>query len=125
MSEKTLSEALEEASIAFQEAMKHCEEEQEKFWKSLPEEDRLKAFCAVVRRIHDGEIRHKSSYRYILYDIFGFGYEAYAQAQDAGYLDIHNSIADSSYDHILLTSFCERYKVEDHESKIKEFIGKE
>jgi hypothetical protein len=83
---------IQEVSNHFNDAMKKIEEDQEKFWSSLSKEDQLKAFCAVSRRIFKGEIEEKGSYRYVLYNVFGFGPEAYAQAQVAGYLAIHNSI---------------------------------
>ena len=83
---------LQEMSNHFNDVMKKIEEDQEKFWSSLSKEDQLKAFCAVSRRIFKGEIEEKGTYRYVLYDVFGFGPDAYAQAQVAGYLAIHNSI---------------------------------
>ena len=87
-----LLEALEEASKTFNEAMKSIEDNSEQYWNSLTKEQQLDAFCAISRRIYKGEIEEQGSYRYVLYDIFGFGTEAYAQAQLAGYLAIHNSI---------------------------------
>jgi hypothetical protein len=86
------SENLEKFRILYQEAMESFEKEQEEYWNSLTKEQQLKAFCAVVRRIYKGELVDQGSYRYVLYDVFGFGPEAYTQAQDAGYLDIHNAI---------------------------------
>lgn len=85
-------EGLEELSKIFNEAMDSLEREQEEYWNSLSKEDQLKAFCAVVRRIHKAELVEDRSYRGVLYDTFGFGPEAYAQAQCAGFLDLHNSI---------------------------------
>jgi hypothetical protein len=85
-------EDLERVRNNFVNAMKELEEDQEKFWSSLSTEDQLKAFCCVVRRIFDGEIKNPRSYRGVLYDVFGFGPEAYAQAQSAGFLALHNSI---------------------------------
>lgn len=76
----------------FNSAMKEIEEDQEKFWSSLSKEDQLKAFCCVSRRLFEGEIKNPRSYRGVLYSVFGFGPEAYAQAQCAGFLAIHNSI---------------------------------
>jgi hypothetical protein len=84
---------MEEISKSFNQIMKHLENEQEKFWNSLSKEDQLKAFCAVSRRIFEGEIENSGTYRYILYHVFGFGSESYTQAQMAGYLSIHNLIA--------------------------------
>jgi hypothetical protein len=72
--------------------MAKIEEDQEKFWSSLSKEDQLKAFCCVSRRLYEGEIKNPRSYRGILYDVFGFGPSAYAQAQTAGFLTLHNSI---------------------------------
>lgn len=62
------------------------------FWNSLSEDNKLKAFCSVVKRIYEGEIEGDRSYRGVLYDVFNFGPEAYAPAQYCGYLEIHNSI---------------------------------
>jgi len=83
---------LEETSNAFMNAMNEIKDEQEAYWDSLTKEEQLKAFCAVARRIHKGEVELRGSYRYVLYNVFGFGPEAYVQAQLAGYLDIHNAI---------------------------------
>jgi hypothetical protein len=82
----------EDASNAFVEAMKQIEDEEEEFWSKLTEEEQLKAFCCVVRRIHKGELVDDRSYRGVLYDVFEFGPESYVRAQMAGYLDIHNAI---------------------------------
>jgi hypothetical protein len=81
-----------EFAEAFNSAMRLIEKDQEKFWSSLSKEDQLKVFCCVMRRLVDGEIKNPRSYRGVLYDVFGFGPEAYAQAQCAGFLAIHNSI---------------------------------
>lgn len=85
-------EDLQDFSNLFNEIMKEVEDDQESFWNSLSKDDQLKAFCAVMRRLHKGEIVEGGSYRYILYDVFGFGPESYAQAQCAGFLEIHNAI---------------------------------
>lgn len=85
---------LVETGDAFMEDMKATEDQQEQFWNSLSKEDQIKCFCAVSRRIYRGEIEERGTYRYVLYQVFGFGPEAYVQAQDAGYLAIHNTIWD-------------------------------
>lgn len=112
---------MEEISAKFISAMQEIENDQEKYWNSLSKDDQLKAFCAVVRRIHKGDVELKGSYRYVLYQIFGFGPESYIQAQDAGYLTIHNSIFDADHDDKLLTEFCKKYNIDDMENKIKDF----
>ncbi len=90
--DKDLLEGLEELGTLFRESMTTYENESEAFWNSLSEDERLKVFCAVSRRIHRGEIEDRGSYRYVLYNVFGFGPEAYMVAQDAGFLNIHNAI---------------------------------
>jgi hypothetical protein len=120
--QKNALDNLEEISKTFQEVFDEIEKEQEEYWNSLTEEDQLKAFCAVSRRIFQGEIEKKGSYRYVLYDVFGFGPEAYGQAQMAGYLAIHNAIVDANYDSRLLKAFCTKYNIENADEKITEFL---
>jgi hypothetical protein len=87
-----LLKTFEEISKTFNEAMDEVEKESEEYWNSLSKEDQLKAFCAVSRRIYQGELVKRGTYRYVLYDVFGFGPEAYAPAQMANYLEIHNAL---------------------------------
>jgi hypothetical protein len=115
MKGQELQDALEEISKTFNEAMKVHEDRSEQYWNSLTKEQQLDAFCAISRRIYSGEIEDQGSYRYVLYDVFGFGPEAYAQAQLAGYLAIHNSIyaGQNPDDHVkidVLTREVERLK---------------
>lgn len=100
-----LLDAFHEFSAAFRAAMKELEEEQEAWWNALSKDDQLKAFCAISRRIFKGEIEVQGTYRYVLYQVFGFGPEAYAQAQDAGYLAIHNSIISPEQEIAQLRAF--------------------
>ena len=79
-------------SELFEEGLRHDDCASEAFWESLTKEQQLLAFCAVSRRIRKGEIELGGSYRYVLYQVFGFGPEAYAPAMYAGYMDIHNAI---------------------------------
>ena len=87
-------EELQELGNIFNERMKQIENDSEEYWNSLSHDEQLKVFCAVSRRIHKGEIVDKGSYRYVLYNVFGFGPEAYARAQCSGYLSLHNAIYD-------------------------------
>ena len=100
-----IAKSLEETSNAFNQVCEEWEKEQEEYWNSLTKEEQLKVFCAVSRRIYKGEILEKGSYRYVLYNIFGFGSEAYAPAQVAGYLSIHNAIFDAEHERDLLIAF--------------------
>lgn len=112
----------EEISNQYIAAMKAIEEDQEKFWNGLSKDDQLKAFCAVSRRIFDGELKKKGSYRYVLYQVFGFGPESYAQAQEAGYLALHNAIVDEYYDRRMIQAFCKKNNIDDWEKKYHDFI---
>jgi hypothetical protein len=80
------------ASELFEEGLRHDDQASEAFWRSLTKEQQLQAFCAVSRRIRKGELELGGSYRYVLYQVFGFGPEAYVPAMYAGYMDIHNAI---------------------------------
>lgn len=79
-------------SESFEKAMKEIEQEQEQYWNSLSKDDQLKVFCAVVRRIVQAELKDKGSYRWALYDVFGFGPESYTQGMDCGFMALHNAI---------------------------------
>lgn len=83
---------LQEITDTFNQVMAEIKQKSENYWNSLTTEQQLDVFCAVSRRIYQGEIEEKGSYRYVLYQVFGFDTSAYVQAQDAGYLAIHNSI---------------------------------
>ena len=82
---------IHEVGNKFMEAMNEIKAEREAYWESLTHNEQLKCFCAVVERIMEGESEGRS-YRGVLYETFGFGPEAYAQAQLSGFLELHNSI---------------------------------
>lgn len=114
--------SLEEISRVFNEVMDEIEQQSEAYWKSLSKEQQLQVFCAVTRRIYKAELVDKGSYRYALYNVFGFGPESYAPAQMAGYLAIHNSIFDHEHESRLLKAFCVKYNIEDADNKVTEFL---
>lgn len=119
---------LEEIGNMFRDAMDKIKEDSESYWNSLSHDEQLKVFCAVSRRIFDGEIKQRGSYRYVLYNIFKFEPEAYVQAQDAGYLAIHNAIYDSERVNTLIKNFCTRHLNIDEEtleSELNKYIRKE
>lgn len=86
---------LSEIGEQMREAYEKIKQEQEQHWNSLSKEQQLDLFCCVVRRLVDGELKDRGSYRYILYDVFGFGMESYGLALDAGFMSLHNSIFSS------------------------------
>ena len=117
--------AFSEASRVWAEVMQEVENQSETYWNSLTKEQQLQAFCAVSRRIYKGEIEDQGSYRWVLYDVFGFGPEAYAPAQLAGYLSIHNAIFSADHEHRLLSKFAEHLGLspEDAELKAANFLA--
>lgn len=122
MNENDFSQALNKIGAEIDHALAEIEQERETFWNSLSKDDQLKAFCAVVSRIFTGEIKEKRSYRGILYDVFGFGPEAYVQAQMAGYLAIHNSLFEENNEELILEAFCKLNHIENYEEKIKNYM---
>lgn len=108
--------------LDFNAVMKHIKEREEAYWNSLTKEQQLCCFNSICRRIIKGEFEDKGSYRYVLYDVFGFGMEAYARAQLAGYLEIHNSIFSAENEEKLLAVFAKSLGVADPEKKAKDFL---
>jgi hypothetical protein len=70
------------------------ESENDTWWNGLSEKEREDAFYAVCKRIFDGDIKQNGSYRYVLYDVFGFDPGMYGRGMDCGYMAIHNALAD-------------------------------
>ena len=68
------------------------EAENDKWWNNLTEKEREDAFYAVVKRIVQGELKDKGSYRHVLYGVFGFDPGMYLAGMDCGYMALHNSI---------------------------------
>lgn len=85
-------------SDAFAQQEKQQKEDEDSFWNSLSYEQKQLAFGAVVRRIVQGDIVEKGSYRYVLYNVFGFGPDAYIMGMNCGYMTLHNSIVESEND---------------------------
>ena len=89
-----LKEALDDLRSAFAVGENRQLTSSAAFWDSLTQEQQMMAFDQVVRRISDGELNKKGSYRYILYDVFGWGPEAYGMGMNCGFMDLHNAIGD-------------------------------
>jgi len=84
----------EEITNTFQQWERELEQDHNNYWNSLSKDDQLKAFCSVISRLYKAELVDRGSYRYALYNIFGFGPESYMQAQVSGFLTLHNAIWD-------------------------------
>ena len=91
--EKALDE-LAELSQEMEKARKVYEHDNDTWWNGLTEEEREDAFYAVCKRIFKADITDNGSYRYALYDVFGFDMGMYARGMDCGYMGIHNAIGD-------------------------------
>jgi len=92
MDNEKLTQALIEISDIQKEIETHYKDECEDYWASLSEEEKLKVFYSVISRVVQGELKNKGSYRHVLYEVFGFGPEAYVIGMQCGFLDLHNSI---------------------------------
>ena len=66
----------------------------EKYWDGLSYDDKLMAFSSVVKRIVKGDLKDRGTYRYVLYDVFGFDMDSYGIGMQCGYMDLHNSVVD-------------------------------
>ena len=69
------------------------------WWESLDPQTQQDAFYAVVQRIHQGDIEDRGTYRYVLYDVFGWGPEAYGMGMACGYLNVHNMLYRDAIPH--------------------------
>jgi len=77
---------------SYQEGKKLYEKDCNDFWESLSYDDKLKAFYSVCKRLHQGEIVERRSYRGVLYDVFQFDLDSYGVGMECGYMDLHNAI---------------------------------
>jgi hypothetical protein len=85
-------DALHESGREFAKAADDYQQMANSYFSSLEPEEQLWAFCAIIEKLCKGELDDNRSYRGVLYDTFGWGPEAYAAAQHAGFLSLHNSI---------------------------------
>lgn len=91
--EKAL-DALSELSQEMEKSRLEREAANDAWWNGLTEEERENAFYAVCKRIYKGDLKDNGSYRYVLYDVFGFDPGMYVDGMNCGYMAIHNAICD-------------------------------
>ena len=91
--EKALQE-LSDISQEFEKAYKKHDVEMDDWWNQLAQEEREAAFYSVCKRLHQGELKERGSYRYVLYNVFGFDPGMYLQGMNCGYMALHNAIFD-------------------------------
>lgn len=89
---KKLIEGLDELREAQQKAHEEYEAKNDAWWNSLTEEEREDAFYAVIKRMYKAEVEDRGSYRWALYDVFGFDTSMYGRGMNCGYFNLHNII---------------------------------
>ena len=91
---KKALDALAELSQEMEKSRKIYEHDNDTWWNGLTEQEREDAFYAVVKRIYQADIKDNGTYRYGLYDVFGFDPGMYMKGMDCGYMALHNAIFD-------------------------------
>ena len=87
-------DGLAELSQEMEKSRKVYEHDNDTWWNGLSEQEREDAFYAVCKRIFKADITDDGSYRYALYNVFGFDPGMYMRGMDCGYMGIHNAIGD-------------------------------
>lgn len=96
MSEKNkLLDSLAELGRLQEQARKEYEAKNDQWWNGLTEQEREDAFYAVIKRMYKAEVKDRGTYRWALYDVFGFDPGMYGRGMDCGYMALHNMIFDS------------------------------
>jgi len=85
---------LADFSQEMEKAKQEYEKKNDEWWNNLSYDERCDAFYAVVKRIYEGEVKVNGTYRYVLYNVFGFGPDMYMRGMDCGFMALHNSIMD-------------------------------
>jgi hypothetical protein len=93
-SEESLQQ-LSDIGQEMEKARKVYEHDNDTWWNALSETEREDAFYAVCKRLQQGELKKRGSYRYVLYDVFGFGPGMYLAGMDCGFMALHNAIYNS------------------------------
>jgi hypothetical protein len=83
---------LSELGQLFEEIERDYDNDADTWWDALTEDERQLAFYSVVKRLVKGELRDRGTYRYVLYDVFGFDASSYMMGMNCGYMELHNSI---------------------------------
>jgi hypothetical protein len=87
-------QALSEFGQEMEKARVAYEAKNDAWWAALTETEREDAFYAVCKRLFQGEIKQRGTYRYVLYDVFGFDAGMYVAGMECGFMALHNAIFD-------------------------------
>ena len=78
---------------ALRDAWKHermrLEAEDHEWWLALDNDTRIRAFRQVMKLLYIGEVQQRSTYRHMVYTVFGLGPEGYADGLNH-FMAIHN-----------------------------------
>ena len=91
--EKALDQ-LVKMSQEWEKSDKAHEAKVDEWWDSITTEEREMAFYSICKRIHKAELQDGGTYRYALYDVFGFDGGMYRHGMNCGFMAIHNAIGD-------------------------------
>jgi hypothetical protein len=117
-------DALHESGNAFQRAADEYQQMANSFYSSLEPEEQLWAFCSIVEKLCKAELDEGRSYRGTLYETFGWGPEAYAAAQCAGFLGLHNSIYKFDDLEHVMTQTLKELELEVAPEKLRDALAK-
>lgn len=101
MVDEAFMQAIADSAVEEERYKTKYEQEADAWWEALTYDDKLRAFYSVVKRIYEGDVKDQGSYRYVLYDVFGFEADAYALGMDCGYMSLHNAIKTEEEEQIL------------------------
>jgi hypothetical protein len=113
---------LEDLQNLFAEISTECKVQEEKTWDSLDDYIKLDVFCYVCRKLYEGELIEKRSYRGMLYDVFGFDMDSYYRGINASFIELHNSIYAREDIIKLLGDFASKHNIQVEEEDIKNFL---
>ena len=116
--------AWDELRDSMKENMLKDKDRSEKLWDSLSVDEQIDVFCAVVRRLCKAELDDQGSYRYALYNVFGFHQGSYSRALDAGFMSLHNSIFTDKGIDTLIKNFCKDHELEFTDKQIQSWTVK-
>lgn len=91
-SKEDVLQRLNDIGEKLQEAVEARRQEMDAWWEQLPYDDKLRAFYSVVKRIYEGDVVDRRSYRGVLYGTFNFEADSYGIGMECNYLDLHNVI---------------------------------
>jgi len=117
-------DALHESGRELAKAADNWQQMANSYYSGLEPEEQLWAFCAIVEKICKGELDDRRSYRGILYNTFGWGPEAYAAAQHAGYLGLHNSIYRFDDLEVVMSNTLKELEIEVDPEKLRDALAR-